>query len=144
MTDYGGTLPSLLYLEDPLHHERPRPPEESGIAASEPESTSPTNSSFDSTSWLSPTSLLNPFFGYPISSSSKRGPVSFRHGRRRKRDLVRTLITLFWIRWRKHITFALCVTMMFIVLKRGFRKGNLRFLASIPRWLLSNRRLSSN
>jgi len=140
--DYGGTLPSLLNLEDPIRHERPQPPEP-GIEASEPEPTSPQNPPISALR-LSPTSLLNPFFGYPVSSLSKRGHVSFRHGRRRKRDLVRTLITLFWRRWRKHIIFALCVTVMLVVLKRGFRKGNLRFPASISRRLLSNKRWPSN
>jgi len=141
--DYGGTLPSLLNLEDPIRHERPQPPEEPGIEASEPEPTSPPNPPISALR-LSPTSLLNPFFGYPVSSLSKRGHVSFRHGRRRKRDLVRTLITLFWRRWRKHIIFALCVTVMLFVLKRGFRKGNLRFPASISCRLLSNKRWPSN
>ncbi|KIM45318.1 hypothetical protein M413DRAFT_441999 [Hebeloma cylindrosporum] len=144
--DYGGILPPLSHLEDPIRPEQLEPQEESDIAAlaSEPEPTLRPNPSFISISWLSPTSLLNPFFGYPVLSSSRRGPVSFRHGRRRKRDLVRTLAMLFWMRWRRHITALLCVTIMLCVLKRGFRKGNSRFPASISHWLLSNRRLASN
>lgn len=46
---------------------------------------------------------MNPFFGYPVSSAPglARHPSvpGLRHGRRRKRDLVRTLLVLWWERW---------------------------------------------
>ena len=43
----------------------------------------------------------NSYFGYPVLYDT---PIpTLRHGRRRKRDLFRTLACLFWVRWRKHI-----------------------------------------
>ncbi|KAF8971084.1 CRAL-TRIO domain-containing protein [Flammula alnicola] len=125
-SDYGGNLPSLARLEDPIRPELPQPLEEPPIAPPESPAPIPVNPSFISMSWLSPTSILNPFFGYPVSVPSSRGPPSFRHGRRRKRDLIRTLATLFWMRWRKHITFALSVAVALVILSLGFRKGKLR------------------
>ncbi|KAL1680554.1 hypothetical protein EV122DRAFT_288804 [Schizophyllum commune] len=64
---------------------------------------------------LSPLSILNPFFGYP-SHAHHHTPAHMRsnaihhrhhkhtshslpHGRRRRRDLARTLLLLFWARW---------------------------------------------
>jgi hypothetical protein len=41
-------------------------------------------------------SSLNPFFGYPITPSMRP-----RHGRRRKRDLLKTLILLWWMKWKR-------------------------------------------
>lgn len=78
-------------------------------------------------SWLSPTSILNPFFGYPVSAASTHGPPSFRYGRRRKRDLARTLLTLFWIRWRKHISFGACLTVILIIWRLHSPRIRLRF-----------------
>ncbi|KAL1746436.1 hypothetical protein HDZ31DRAFT_62218 [Schizophyllum fasciatum] len=62
---------------------------------------------------LSPLSLLNPFFGYPARSHyTQPGPNhpsrtrhtrhpshTLPHGRRRRRDLARTLLLLLWARW---------------------------------------------
>ncbi|TDL21707.1 hypothetical protein BD410DRAFT_789451 [Rickenella mellea] len=50
-------------------------------------------------------SVLNPFFGYPINpppaeSSLERSVPQLRHGRRRKRDLLRALAILFWQKWK--------------------------------------------
>ena len=82
---------------------------------------------------LSPTSLLNPFFGYP--ASSHKGFLSLQHGRRRKRDLARTLAVLFWIRWRKRIMTGVVVVLCALGLAMGKRAGHLRFLG--PSWAIS-------
>ncbi|KAF9564738.1 CRAL/TRIO domain-containing protein [Agrocybe pediades] len=143
--DYGGNLPSLALLEDPV---RPLPPpvretpDSSPIEPAENSATATLNPPSSSISWLSPTSLLNPFFGYPVVPASRRGPPSFQHGRRRKRDLLRTLMTLFWMRWRKHITLGLLLTFVLVALRLTLRKSNVHLFRSrfIPHWLLSNRR----
>ncbi|KAE9389884.1 CRAL/TRIO domain-containing protein [Gymnopus androsaceus JB14] len=91
--DYGGYLPPLNSL-DCLPPASPQPSPKSYMMSASP-----------SPIYLSPTSLLNPFFGYPVSSS--QGSPSLHHGRRRKRDLIRTLAILFWLRWRRPITTCL-------------------------------------
>lgn len=67
---------------------------------------------------------VNPFFGYPVTfippsaTSSMSNDASYsrpyvhhhprlRHGRRRTRDLVRTLLHLYWQRWHHYIFFLL-------------------------------------
>lgn len=50
------------------------------------------------------------------------------HVRRRKRDLVRTLMRLFWMRWRKPmITSLLCLVLFLTV-------AGLRKIAWVRRW----------
>ena len=58
---------------------------------------------------LSSTSLLNPFFGYPVAYHTDASAPNLRHGRRRKRDLVYTLARLWWQRWRNHVKVILLV-----------------------------------
>lgn len=143
--DYGGTLPSLANLEDPAHPEQ-RPREALTLPLSEDQTTVTSTPSTVPLSWLSATSALNPFFGYPVStSSSNRRSLSLLHGRRRKRDLARTLAILFWMRWRSHITIGICLTIIIFVARVVFKKGALRFPKGIARWymLLPKRRLSS-
>jgi len=143
--DYGGTLPSLANLEDPAHPEQ-RPREALTLPLSEDQTTLASTPSTVPVSWLSATSALNPFFGYPVStSSSNRRSLFLPHGRRRKRDLARTLAILFWMRWRTHITIGICLTVIVFVARVVFRKGVVRFPKGIARWymLLSKRRLIS-
>ncbi|KAJ7782344.1 CRAL-TRIO domain-containing protein [Mycena maculata] len=117
--DYGGTLASLTELQDPLWVD---PPSLQLDANGQP---SPSAPSIDPVPTKAPlitsipsTSLLNPFFGYPVSSSG--GSPSLHHGRRRKRDLARTLLVLAWRRWRRIMT---CVwILVFILTVRGRRK----------------------
>ncbi|KAF9482205.1 CRAL/TRIO domain-containing protein [Pholiota conissans] len=131
--DYDGNLPSLARLEDPIRPELPQPSEVPELMAPEtPPTHPPQPKPLISISWLSPTSILNPFFGYPVSTSSSGRPT-FRHGRRRKRDLIRTLATLFWMRWRKHVTFALSLAVLVVILKVGFNKGKLHFPRRLSR-----------
>lgn len=75
-------------------------------------------------------SLSNPFYGYP--SAPVRGYPHLQYGRRRKRDLARTLAHLFWLRWRTHITAGALLAVLIYMLNFGFRRGIIR----VPRYLL--------
>ena len=122
-TDYGGSLPDLTRLDDPLQsREAPRPQGISQPCDLPPASQSPAPTTRTS---LSSTSLLNPFFGYP--ASSQQGLTSLQHGRRRKRDLARTLAFLFWIRWRNHLIIGLLLAVCVFAVKQASRRRLLRF-----------------
>ncbi|KAJ3713209.1 CRAL-TRIO domain-containing protein [Lentinula raphanica] len=110
--DYGGSLPRLYSLSGT--------PAVMGSASpsSDPKSYTPTASI--SPIYLSPTSLLNPFFGYPALSS--HGSPSLHHGRRRKRDLIRTLAALYWPRWRRSLNTCLWLVVLIIAGRMWFRK----------------------
>ncbi|KAF5380237.1 hypothetical protein D9757_008219 [Collybiopsis confluens] len=96
--DYGGSLPSLNSLTGTSTVQVAPPPPD-------PRPVTPTAGASTNPIYLAPTSILNPFFGYPVSSS--RGYPTLHHGRRRKRDLLRTLAALFWLRWGRRITVCL-------------------------------------
>ncbi|KAJ6498809.1 CRAL-TRIO domain-containing protein [Mycena sanguinolenta] len=114
--DYGGALASLTELHDPLWTDPPSP--EPGASSETSVSASPIAPAAPSITVIAPTSLLNPFFGYPITSSG--GLPALHHGRRRKRDLARTLLILAWRRWRRH--FMVCIwVLVFILTIRGRR-----------------------
>lgn len=62
------------------------------------------------TEYISAFSPRNPFFGYPIVVHHELLPdgtyaaiPSLVHGRRRKRDLIKTLAFLFVLKWRKRV-----------------------------------------
>lgn len=142
LTEYGGTLPSLTHLDDPsmanqmppnpsnfsppaaptLTTRSPKPPSRPSPPASSSSPSVPFNLSVAS---ISSTSLLNPFFGYPISSS-RGSPPFFKHGRRRKRDLFRTLAFLLWMRWRTHIRICLWLVAFTFTIRLWTRKWLLR------------------
>ncbi|KAI0786560.1 CRAL-TRIO domain-containing protein [Abortiporus biennis] len=156
--DYGGELPYLSELEDPLHayiraasvHTIRRPL--SGPSPSAPISTSPVTEKpaelapepplpEPTLRHISPTSILNPFFGYPVyyTTDSKSSTPTLHHGRRRKRDLLRTLATLWWLRWRKQISavgVVVAVTILVVVARkipwRMWRWRWNNFFAGIP------------
>ncbi|KAJ7354666.1 CRAL-TRIO domain-containing protein [Mycena albidolilacea] len=131
--DYGGTLASLTELHDPLWNDPPSPQlgVGSGEPTAEPESSSSAPSiarivaeaAAPSITAISATSLLNPFFGYPVSSSG--GSPSLHHGRRRKRDLARTLLILAWRRWRRHLMACVWI-FVFVLTVRGRRAWFIR------------------
>nr|GAT54992.1 predicted protein [Mycena chlorophos] len=137
-SDYGGTLPCLAELQDPLREPwalRVSASSAASIARLAPEPPSPSQQQKEqkaqpapcpppalhraaSSILLHPRSLLNPFFGYPVAvplpipssasasaslSSGERPQLRHPHGRRRKRDLARTLLALAWERWRGYI-----------------------------------------
>ncbi|KAH8116626.1 hypothetical protein DFH11DRAFT_1581912 [Phellopilus nigrolimitatus] len=92
-------------------------------------------------------SIDNPFFGYPIdapprspnthptltraagpAASSRTRVPTLRHGRRRKRDLVRALLVLYWRRWRGP---ALGVLLTLFVLVGALRAPRVRPWATV-------------
>lgn len=120
LTDYGGGLPALSGLEDPLENflavlpasSRPASPPALGVTSSadhQRSSTSPTSTApIPRVPSISPTSHLNPYFGYPVSGRGAPTP-RLRHGRQRKRDLLRTLAALWWSKWKHRVVLFLCL-----------------------------------
>lgn len=120
-TDYGGSLPSLSELEDPLEKNMTDLPESASpttsptigpsSSAGQPPSSPAAPSSAQPIARvpsISPTSHLNPYFGYPVSGRGAPTP-RLRHGRQRKRDLLRTLAGLWWSKWKHRVLLLLCV-----------------------------------
>lgn len=140
-TDYGGKLPRLLDLDDPL-----RPNEHTLLneTLESLPSPSPSPASVESRptpqlpTWISPMSFQNPFFGYPtMSHSSQRN--SFEAGPRRMRDLLRTLAKLWWERWKKHVSVVLWLVLALggarIWVRRGGTYGMMGVgLKGLARW----------
>ncbi|KAL7281492.1 hypothetical protein ACG7TL_004807 [Trametes sanguinea] len=63
---------------------------------------------------IPPTSHLNPYFGYPVSGRNTLTP-RLRHGRQRKRDLLRTLASLWWSRWKHRVYALLCIALALLI-----------------------------
>lgn len=117
IADYGGTLPSLHDLEDHLSSIPPPPPIHSAIPISTMSAPSRHLSVAPQHTTLSPRSLLNPFFGYPVTASLAYNVLTLHHGRRRKRDLARTLVFLWWERWRDRVTIGMWFLLFWIAMK---------------------------
>ncbi|KAL1710472.1 hypothetical protein EV121DRAFT_275673 [Schizophyllum commune] len=103
--EYGGTLkwppPSAPSPERAVSPSPSASAYSTSMAAGSSRSPSPTPSApIPRAISLSPLSILNPFFGYPARHTSHSLP----HGRRRRRDLARTLLLLFWARWGSTIS----------------------------------------
>lgn len=123
--DVGGDLPPLSTVQNPLHRYTvpPSPPElqMKSVASipnhdDTPAAPTPTRRG----AGPSDTSLLNPFYGYPVVYDSSSVPA-LRYGRRRKRDLARTLLRLWWSRWRHHvraIAFVLAILLACLFYRR--------------------------
>ena len=132
--EFGGSLPSFFDLEDPL---RPRQLAPTSVLHHVPSknfvefATAPHNGPI---SRLSSTSSLNPFYGYPVAPAPTRGVPALRFGRRRKRDLIRTLAKLFWLRWHNQMNALLCLGVIVVLFRFVSRKGLLR----LPRGGLSS------
>ena len=128
IADYGGAMSTLDLLDDPLWMQDTTSSSEivtrDEISTPDPpfgkHSYSPTS--------ISPTSILNPFFGYPAFLAY--GSLSLAHGRRRKRDLARILILLFWIRWRKVLIVGTLLALSAAILKMGAQGNYTRSLWS--------------
>ncbi|KAI0335044.1 CRAL/TRIO domain-containing protein [Cubamyces sp. BRFM 1775] len=151
--EYGGALPSLSALEDPLANvvvptappapspsqcpQRlpPSKPEATDAAASGPPSTT---AHLPRVGSIAATSHLNPYFGYPVSGRDAITP-RLRHGRQRKRDLLRTLAGLWWARWKQHVYAVLCVAFALLVILSSRRRRSTPM--RILRWKLALRRL---
>ena len=76
---------------------------------------------------VSPRSQCNPFYGYPIrpSSPSSLPPASLpylRYGRRRKRDLIRTLAALWWEKWRSRVSWTASLLFVFFCVRWWWRQ----------------------
>ncbi|KAI0256355.1 CRAL-TRIO domain-containing protein [Lactifluus subvellereus] len=145
--EYGGHLPFISEIPNPLnvHHDIPTPSlssslsslkeEDSGaLLTSDPEEdTSATRTSRRKTASLahiSPRSRFNPFYGYPIGPSPySLAPAALpylRYGRRRKRDLLRTLAALWWEKWRSRVSWTFSLLLVFFCARwwwRQRRKG---------------------
>ncbi|KAI9455473.1 CRAL-TRIO domain-containing protein [Lactarius psammicola] len=75
---------------------------------------------------VSPRSQYNPFYGYPIGpppySLSPASLPYLRHGRRRKRDLIRTLATLWWEKWRSRVSWTVSFLFVFFYVRWWWRQ----------------------
>lgn len=139
--ELGGELPSLTSSQrSPLHQYI--------VCPSEPSSSASTSSLRSTSAALIPhqhdthlqrgrtaqpvafpaMSPLNPFFGYPVEpgSGSLSAAPTLRHGRRRKRDLFRTLVRLWWSRWGHRVKTALFVLVFVLSFVLGRRRLRVR------------------
>lgn len=116
--DYGGNLPFLTDLDNPLRPGRTWLSDASAVEDETPLAIS-----------HQPASMLNPFCGYPATST--RGYPGLHHNHRRKRDLARTLAWLFWLRWRSHI---LVVVVLTLTCNFAIRKGSWRIPETFLGW----------
>ena len=145
LSDYGGHLPRLPELPDLLDTtahviptrissfspSRPSPKDEDNSASL---THLPEESSADyarrrkitSFAHLSPRSRFNPFYGYPIDPSPRSSaPFTLhylRYGRRRKRDLIRTLVALWWEKWRLRVSWTFSLLFIFFYARWWWRQ----------------------
>lgn len=144
-------MPALSVHDDPLYSYPPNTPTSSERDPVRPESLPTPSSScpLNSTthdasarlSSMSRTSRVNPFFGYPVAYTDPSSSTpTLRYGRRRKRDLARTLLQLWWLRWKVQTTATLIVIALLLVVfvrKRSWshrwrwRLGSLSALRSV-------------
>ncbi|KZV66686.1 CRAL/TRIO domain-containing protein [Peniophora sp. CONT] len=122
--DYGGELPLLKETPDILDF--PGSPDYTAVDTRPP---SPPMMPVRPPPRLSPRSSYNPYWGYPVHS----GNFQSTPGRRRKRDLVRTLALLWWERWRVRATAGLVVTFVAAVILVLRSRGRLGGLARMLR-----------
>ena len=122
--EYGGDLPRIEDLEDPLRlNNHPLPngfghPQFTNTphpVSSQPIPQLPTH--------ISPTSFQNPFFGYPTLSRSSQATPSFQPGRRRLRDLLLTLAKMWWERWRTRVSALLWLVVAIGVARIWAKRG---------------------
>ncbi|KAI0088158.1 hypothetical protein BDY19DRAFT_1010025 [Irpex rosettiformis] len=133
--DWDGDLPCVADIENILQdYALPSPLYSPLSPMPDAESTPPQGATTSAPpNILSSTSLLNPFFGYPVSYTEtdlSASTPNLRHGRRRKRDLVYTLLRLWWSRWKNHIRFFLFL--LFLVFAT-WKRRRISTLLRIPR-----------
>lgn len=118
-------------------------------------------------------SANNPFFGYPIipdalhsipsrirasfsdslsslpsylsgSTQQPTGSVpALRHGRRRKRDLARTLLIMYWQRWMdRAMVFGVLVLVLNLLLVRALRGSRHPLARNVQVWMASHKLLT--
>lgn len=144
LSDYGGHLPRLPELPnllDTTAHvistrissfspSRPSPKDEDNSASPIhlPESSVDYARRRKITSFahLSPRSRFNPFYGYPIDPSPhSSAPFTshyLRYGRRRKRDLIRTLVALLWEKWGSRVSWTFSLFFIFFCARWWWRQ----------------------
>ncbi|KAI0305378.1 CRAL-TRIO domain-containing protein [Multifurca ochricompacta] len=146
--EFGGYLPPLPEIPNLLDAQQtaPTPSLSSSFSSLKgDDSISPTHPPTDSNTisasrsshrkisphaHISPRSQFSPFYGYPIGPSQySLTPAALpylRHGRRRKRDLIRTLAALWWEKWRSRVSWTFSLLFIFLSLQwwwRQRRKG---------------------
>ncbi|KAI0066031.1 CRAL/TRIO domain-containing protein [Artomyces pyxidatus] len=134
--DYGGLLPSM---QDLPRTSGPQNSLKSVVDGSAFPSTEErlAEPQAKTTSDLSPRSLFNPFFGYPVRRlpfPSSTLPY-LHHGRQRKRDLLRTLAALWWEKWGSKLTLAFALFLALYLLRRWNQRRRLLRSLSMPKAL---------
>ncbi|KAH9979019.1 CRAL-TRIO domain-containing protein, partial [Lactifluus volemus] len=115
--EYGGNLPLLPEIPNLLdaQHAVPTPCLSSSLR--EEEDGSAARSTVTSLGQISPRSRFNPFYGYPIGplpySLAPAALPYLRYGRRRKRDLLRTLAALWWEKWGSRVSWSFLPLLVF-------------------------------
>ncbi|KAH9920156.1 CRAL-TRIO domain-containing protein [Fomitopsis serialis] len=128
-SDFGGLLPPSSELEDPLRTSL-KTADGIGPQCHADADAGPARKSVDTLSDSEaadpeipmmgvppsrPAPQHSPYYGYPILHDT---PIpTLRHGRRRKRDLLRTLAWLFWARWHIHLVTALAAVVLVAVVR---------------------------
>lgn len=139
--DFGGSLSASSALRDPffeqfpLRHRRSRSPSSSErsppqLQSPDPRPSNPQQPMRLNTSAPATHSPFNPFFGYPVSPTSLKP----RYGRRRKRDLLRTLAYLWWARWKRTV-----IWIVILMVTSWFSSWRLRVWLNRRRKMLSQR-----
>jgi len=143
--DFGGSLPASRTFQDPFFEQLPSrfrrsyslsSPEQSlpqlqapepGPSNLRPQVRPPIRLDTSAPAIHSP---FNPFFGYPVSPTS----LNPRYGRRRKRDLLRTLAYLWWMKWKKTV-----IWVVMLILAFWFTKWRLRIWLNRRRQIMIQR-----
>ncbi|GJE92757.1 CRAL/TRIO domain-containing protein [Phanerochaete sordida] len=122
--EYGGALPPIAALPNALADASgPAAKAPPGAREGEPDACTTEGSGparlagTNLRPVLSSMSLLNPFFGYPAAYDDAAMP-SLRHGRRRKRDLLYTLVRLWWARWGTRTVFLAVLFVLLLYARR--------------------------
>jgi hypothetical protein len=123
--DLGGLLPASRTLQDPFLEQLPSRLRRSRSLSSSEQSLPQLQTPDSGPSTLRPQtrqpirldtsvptvhSPFNPFFGYPVSPTS----LNPRYGRRRKRDLLRTLAYLWWAKWKGTAIWVVMLVLAFL------------------------------
>ena len=155
LSEYGGNLPRLPEVPNLLDTTQhviqtpslsPSPPYPKDEDSSASLTHLPKECSVDharrrkitSSAHVSPRSQLNPFYGYPIDPSSYAlAPLPLpylRHGRRRKRDLIRTLAVLWWEKWGSRVSWTFSLLFVFFCARWWWRqrRKSMFFIRSRP------------
>jgi len=142
--DLGGSLPSSGALQDPFFEQLPSRFRSRSLSSSEqslPQLQTPEPGPSNlypqarpsirlDTSVPAVHSPFNPFFGYPVSPTS----LNPRYGRRRKRDLLRTLAYLWWTKWK-----GIAIWVVMLILAFCFTRWRLRIWLNRRRQMMIQR-----